>query len=124
MRMRNAAYSVHSRILHTVYAYYSVNNISVAQFTAMEQEREGESERLGKWQAMTLHHPVKRARLLEAQQRENRSMTASHSQQMAAQLGHFQLLKPRGNLMCACVYNTSTGGAGTTGTVVVSSYTT
>ena len=90
----------------------------------MEQEREGESERLGKRQATTLHRLVKRARLLEAQQRESRSMTASHPPQMTAQLGHFQMLEPRGNLKPARVYNTSTSGASTAWTVVVSSYTT
>ena len=58
--------------------------ISRAQSTAMEQEREGESERLGKRQATMPYHPVKRARLFEAERRENRSMTASHPPKMAA----------------------------------------
>ena len=35
-------------------------------FRAMEQEREGEIERLRKRQAMTPHRPAKRSRLLEA----------------------------------------------------------
>ena len=52
---------------------------------------EHESE-LRKRQATTPHRPVT-PRLLEAQRRERHSMTASRPPQMAAQLGHFRLLK-------------------------------
>ena len=62
--------------------------------TAMEQEREGEIERLRKRQATTPHRPAKRSRLLEA---KLRSKTVSRPPKMTAQLGHFQLLTPRGN---------------------------
>ena len=58
---------------------------------AMEQEREGQIERLRKRQATTPHRPAKRSRLLEAKQ------TVSRPPLMTAQLGHFQLLTPRGN---------------------------
>ena len=75
--------------------------------TAMEQEREGEIERLRKRQATTPHRPAKRSRLLEA---KLRSKTVSRPPQMTAQLGHFQLLTPRGN--AKRVY--STGGSGQT----------
>ena len=64
------------------------------KITAMEQEREGEIERLRKRQATTPHRPAKRSRLLEA---KLRSKTVSRPPQMTAQLGHFQLLTPRGN---------------------------
>ena len=60
----------------------------------MEQEREGEIERLRKRQATTPHRPAKRSRLLEV---KLRSKTVSRPPQMTAQLGHFQLLMPRGN---------------------------
>ena len=76
-------------------------------FTAMEQEREGEIERLRKRQATTPHRPAKRSRLLEA---KLRSKTVSRPPKMTAQLGHFQLLTPRGN--SKRVY--STGGSGQT----------
>ena len=75
--------------------------------TAMEQEREGEIERLRKRQATTPHRPVKRSRLLKA---KLRSKTVSRPPQMTAQLGHLQLLTPRGNPKR--VY--STGGSGQT----------
>ena len=74
---------------------------------AMEQEREGEIERLRKRQATTPHRTAKRSRLLEA---KLRSKTVSRPPQMTAQLGHFQLLTPRGNPKR--VY--STGGSGQT----------
>ena len=74
---------------------------------AMEQEREGEIERLRKRQATTPHRTAKRSRLLEA---KLRSKTVSHPPQMTAKLGHFQLLTPRGNPKR--VY--STGGSGQT----------
>ena len=61
---------------------------------AMEQEREGEIERLRKLQTTTPHRPAKRSRLLEA---KLRSKTVSRPPKMTAQLGHFQLLTPRGN---------------------------
>ena len=70
-------------------------------------EREGEIERLRKRQATTPHRTAKRSRLLEA---KLRSKTVSRPQQMTAQLGHFQLLTPRGNPKR--VY--STGGSGQT----------
>ena len=73
----------------------------------MEQEREGEIERLRKPQATTPHRPVKRSRLLEA---KLRSKTVSRPPKMTAQLGHFQLLTPRGNLKRVH----STGGSGQT----------
>ena len=76
--------------------------------TAMEQERESEIERLRKRQATTPHRSAKRSRLLEA---KLRSKTGSRPPpQMTAQLGHFQLLTPRGN--SKRVY--STGGSGQT----------
>ena len=74
---------------------------------AMEQEREGEIERLRTRQATTPHRTAKRSRLLEA---KLRSKTVSRPPQMTAQLGHFQLLTPRGNPKR--VY--STGGSGQT----------
>ena len=70
--------------------------------TAMEQEREGEIERLRKRQATTPYRPVKRSRLLEA---KLRSKTMSRRPQMTAQLGHFQLLTPRGNPKRVYVYS-------------------
>ena len=73
----------------------------------MEQEREGEIERLRKRQATTPHRTAKRSRLLEA---KLRSKTVSRPPKMTAQLGHFQLLTPRGNPKR--VY--STGGSGQT----------
>ena len=54
--------------------------------TAMEQEREGEIERLRKRQATTPHRPAKISRLLEA---KLRSKTVSRPPKMTAQLGHF-----------------------------------
>ena len=54
-----------------------------------------------------VHRPAKRSRLLEA---KLRSKTVSRPPQMTAQLGHFQLLTPRGN--SKRVY--STGGSGQT----------
>ena len=74
---------------------------------AMEQEREGEIERLRKRQATTPHRTAKISRLLEA---KLRSKTVSRPPKMTAQLGHFQLLTPRGNPKR--VY--STGGSGQT----------
>ena len=68
----------------------------------MEQEREGEIERLRKRQATTPHRPAKRSRLLEA---KLRSKTVSRPPQMTAQLGHFQLLTPRGNPKRVYVYS-------------------
>ena len=70
--------------------------------TAMEQEREGEIERLRKRQATTPHRPAKRSRLLEA---NLRSKTVSRPPKMTAQLGHFQLLTPRGNPKRVYVYS-------------------
>ena len=71
--------------------------------TAMEQEREGEIERLRKRQATTPHRPAKRSRLLEA---KLRSKTVSRPPpRMTAQLGHFQLLMPRGNPKRVYVYS-------------------
>ena len=70
--------------------------------TAMEQEREGEIERLRKRQTTTPHRPAKRSRLLEAKLRSN---TVSRPPQMTAQLGHFQLLTPRGNPKRVYVYS-------------------
>ena len=70
--------------------------------TAMEQEREGEIERLRKRQATTPHRPAKRSRLLEA---KLRSTTVSRPPKMTAQLGHFQLLTPRGNPKRVYVYS-------------------
>ena len=81
--------------------------------TAMEQEREGEIERLRKRQATTPHRPAKRSRLLEAKLRSKtvyRPPPPPPPPQMTAQLGHFQLLTPRGN--SKRVY--STGGSGQT----------
>ena len=72
---------------------------------AMEQEREGEMERLRKRQATTPHRTAKRSRLLEA---KLRSKTVSRPPKMTAQLGHFQFLTPRENPKR--VY--STGGSG------------
>ena len=77
--------------------------------TAMEQEREGEIERLRKRQATTPHRPAKRSRLLEAKLR-SKTVSRPPPPQMTAQLGHFQLLTPRGN--SKRVY--STGGSGQT----------
>ena len=58
------------------------------------RKRERGIERLGKRQATTPHRPVKkRARLVEAQRRK---YAVSRTPKMAAQLGHFLLLKPRG----------------------------
>ena len=74
---------------------------------AMEQEREGEIERLRKRQVTTPHRTAKRSRLLEA---KLRSKTVSRPPKMTAQLGHFQLLTPRRNPKR--VY--STGGSGQT----------
>ena len=74
---------------------------------AMEQEREGEIERLRKRQVTTPHRTAKRPRLLEA---KLRSKTVSRPPKMTAQLGHFQLLTPRRNPKR--VY--STGGSGQT----------
>ena len=99
--MRYAACPMRMRTLRAVYiSALWCKQISLAQFTTMEQEREGESERLGKRQTTTLHRLVKRARLLVAQQRENRSRTGSHPTQMAAQLGHLATWEPQA---CACV---------------------
>ena len=65
--------------------------------TAMEQEREGEIERLRKRQATTPHRPAKRSRLLEAKLQSKTVSRPPPPPQMTAQLGHFQLLTPRGN---------------------------
>ena len=59
--------------------------------TAMEQEREGEIERLRKRQATTPHRPARLSRP------KLQSKTVSCPPQVTAQLGHFQLLTPRGN---------------------------
>ena len=76
---------------------------------AMEQEREGEIERLRKRQVTTPHRTAKRSRLLEA---KLRSKTVSRPPKMTAQLGHFQLLTPRTCRNPKRVY--STGGSGQT----------
>ena len=92
-----------------VYTALAPRGDSKLRFTiaAMEQEMEGEIERLRKRQATTPHRTAKRSRLLEA---KLRSKTVSRPPQMTAQLGHFQLLTPRGNPKR--VY--STGGSGQT----------
>ena len=66
--MCNAVCPVHTYV-HAAYAIRVLwrKQLSHVQFTAMEQEREGESERLGKQQVTTPYRPVNRARLLEAQ---------------------------------------------------------
>ena len=74
---------------------------------AMEQEREGEIERLRKRQVTTPHRTAKRSRLLEA---KLRSKTVSGPPKMTVQISHFQLLTPRRNPKR--VY--STGGSGQT----------
>ena len=51
--------------------------------TAMEQEREGDNERLRKRQATTPHRPAKRSKLLEA---KLRSKTVSRPPKMTTQL--------------------------------------
>ena len=99
-----------SRLRYTAYRapHASVRTyVRTCIYGAMEQEREGEIERLRKRQATTPHRTAKRSRLLEA---KLRSKTVSRPPQMTAQLGHFQLLTPRGNPKR--VY--STGGSGQT----------
>ena len=67
----------------------------------------GKGRRDRKAAKATPHRTAKRSRLLEA---KLRSKTVSRPPQMTAQLGHFQLLTPRGNPKR--VY--STGGSGQT----------
>ena len=78
-------------------AYSAGDNSYSYQFSVHNDEtrkRERGIERLGNWQATTPHRPVKkRPRLLEAQRRK---YAVSRTPQMAAQLGHFLLPKPRG----------------------------
>ena len=106
--LRRAPYRTQACAYVRVYAAQARGD-SKLRFTiaAMEQEREGQIERLRKRQATTPHRTAKRSRLLEA---KLRSKTVSRPPKMTAQFGYFQLLTPRGNPKR--VY--STGGSGQT----------
>ena len=66
------------------YVYIRRRRVAIVNRAAMEQEREGEIERLRKRQATTPHRTAKTSRLLEA---KLRSKTVSRPPQMTAQLG-------------------------------------
>ena len=104
-RLRYTARRTQAHVRVRVYTALARGD-SKLRFTiaAMEQEREGEIERLRKRQPTTPHRTAKRSR----QSCEVRPCLAPP--QMTAQLGHFQLLTPRRNPKR--VY--STGGSGQT----------
>ena len=77
-------------IVKTSYTWFSVHNDEA-------RKRERGIERLRKRQATTPHRPVKR---LGYSRRSGESMAVFRTPQMAVQLGHFQLLKPRGKYKC------------------------